>query len=121
MSDRLGNLEPFFAEGCALGERPQFGMAPGEIGTGLRSGQEDRTEVLVAPCNLEGRHGLPEAVDRPTIVTLVKVGLAELLVRQRVQDDIPASRGEREGALGGGDGLVIRTPVAEMGGQKGKF
>jgi hypothetical protein len=31
-----------------------------------------------------------------------------------VQDDIPVSRGEREGALGGSDGLVIRAHEAEM-------
>ena len=72
----------------------------------------------MAPCPLEGRHGLPEAVDRPPIVTLGLVGEAEVVVRQRVQDDIPAGRGEREGALGGGDGLVIRAHEAEMVCQK---
>ena len=40
--------------------------------------------------------------------------MAEVVVRQRVQDDIPAGRGEREGALAGGDGLVIRAHDAEM-------
>jgi hypothetical protein len=40
--------------------------------------------------------------------------LAEALVRERAQDDIPASRSEREGALGGGDGLVIRAHEAEI-------
>ena len=42
------------------------------------------------------------------------VGAAEVMVRQRVQDDLPAGRGEREGTLGGGDGLVIRAHEAEM-------
>ena len=46
------------------------------------------------------------------------VGSAEVVVRQRVQDDIPAGRGERQGALAGGDGLVIRAHVAEMACQK---
>ena len=114
MSDRLGNPQPFFPEGPALGERAQLGMAPGEPGTGEHGGQEDLAEALVAPRPVEGRHGLPEAVDRPTIVALGLVGYAEVLVRQRLQDDIPAGRGEREGALAGGDGLVIRAHDAEM-------
>ena len=114
VSNRLGNPQPFFPEGPALGERAQLGMAPGEPGTGVHGGQEDLTEALAAPRPLEGRHGLPEAVDRPTIVALGLVGYAEVLVRQRVQDDIPAGRGEREGALGGGDGLVIRAHEAEI-------
>jgi hypothetical protein len=42
------------------------------------------------------------------------VGHAECLVRQRVQDDIPAGRGQREGALTGGDSLVIRAYEVEM-------
>ena len=114
VSHRLGNPEPFFPEGTALGERAQLGMAPGEVGTGGHGGQEDLAEALVAPRPVEGRHGLPEAVDRPTIVALGLVGVAEVLVRQRLQDDIPAGRGEREGALGGGDGLVIRAHEVEM-------
>ena len=72
----------------------------------------DRSARGAAP--LEGRHGLSETVDRPTIVALGMVGQAEVLVRQRVQDDLPAGRGEREGALGSGDGLVIRAHDAEM-------
>ena len=74
MSDRLGNPEPFFPEGPALGERAQLGMARGEAGTGVHGGQENLAEALVAPRPLEGRHGLPEAVDRPTIVALGLVG-----------------------------------------------
>jgi hypothetical protein len=46
------------------------------------------------------------------------VGEAEVLVRQRVQDGIPAGRSQREGALTGGDGLVIRAHEAEMDCQK---
>ena len=41
------------------------------------AGRTDLTEALVAPRPVEGRHGLPEAVDRPTIVTLGLVGYAE--------------------------------------------
>jgi SAM-dependent methyltransferase len=52
----------------------------------------------------EGRHRI---VNRPTIVALVVIGLAEVLVRQRLQHDLPASRGEREGALGSGDRLAF--------------
>ena len=54
-------------------------------------------------------------VNRPTIVALGLIGKAEVAVRQRLQDSIPAGRGECEGALGGGDGLVIRAYEIEMG------
>jgi hypothetical protein len=42
------------------------------------------------------------------------VGSAEGAVRQRLHDDIRTGRGEREDAMGGGDGLVICTHVVEM-------
>ena len=109
VSHRLGNPEPFFPEGSALGERAQLGMAPGEVGTGVHGGQADLTEALVAPRTVEESRGLPEAVDRPTIVALGLVGTAEALVRKRVQGVIPAGCGERQSALAGGDGLVIRV------------
>ena len=114
MSNRLGNPQPFFREGAALGERAELGMALGEVGTGDHGGQEDLTEALAARHPVEGHDGLPEAVNRPTIVALGLVGSAEVAVRQRVQDDLPVGRGEREGALSSGDGLVIRTTTAEM-------
>ena len=69
----------------------------------------------MTPCPVKGYHGLLEAVDRPTIVALGLVGLAEVAVRHRLQDDLPAGRGEREGALGGSEGLVMRAHEAEMG------
>ena len=67
---RLGNPQSFFPEGTALSERAQLGMARGEAGTGEHSGQDKLTEALVAPRPLEECHGLPEAVNRPTIVAL---------------------------------------------------
>ena len=73
-------------------------MTPGEVGTDLHDGWDDSAKTLVAPCPLEGRHGWPQAVNRPTIVALDVVGVAEALVRQRLPDAIPASRGEREDA-----------------------
>ena len=45
-------------------------------GSARRAG--DLTEALVSVAPFEGRHGLPEAVDRPTIVALGLVGLAEV-------------------------------------------
>ena len=77
VSNRLGNPQPFVPKGTALSERAQLGMAPGEVGTGEHGGQDDLTEALVAPRPVEGRHGLPEAVDRPTIVALGVVDDAE--------------------------------------------
>ena len=90
MRRRLGDPEPFFAEGRALGERPQLGMARGESGTGEHGGQEDLTEALVAPSPLEGRYGLPEILDRPPVIALGLIGPTEVAVRQRLQDDLPA-------------------------------
>jgi hypothetical protein len=84
MIHRLGDLQPFFAKGPALGEHLQLGMAHSEEATGVHGGQEDLTEAFVAPRALEGRHGLPEAIDRPTIITLSPVGEAKGLVRLRV-------------------------------------
>src|SRR6516162_6002953 len=82
--NHLGNPEPFFSEGPAFGECAQLSMTPGEPGTGLNGGQDDLTEAFVAPCTVEGRHGLPEAVDRSTIVALDYVDCAEVLVRLRL-------------------------------------
>jgi hypothetical protein len=67
----LGNLQPFVAESLALGEQTQLGMTLGEPGTGVHGGQDRLTKTLVAPRPIEGCHGLPEAVDSPTIVALV--------------------------------------------------
>ena len=113
---RLGNLEPFFCEGPALSEhaRAQHGTRRARARE-LTAGRATLPEALVAPLPVQGLYSLPEIVDRLTIVALAEVGSAEVVVRQRVQDDIPAGRGERQGALGGGNGLVIRAHVVEMG------
>jgi hypothetical protein len=68
----------------------------------------------VATLSVKERHGLPETVDSPTIVTLRLVGQAKALACQHVQDGISASRGKREGALVKGHGLVIHAPEEEM-------
>jgi hypothetical protein len=70
---RLGNLAPFFPEGPTLGEHTQFSIPPGKVGTGEHRGEDELTEALVALHSLKGRHGLPEVVDPPTIVTLGSV------------------------------------------------
>src|SRR5262249_42442565 len=114
MRNRFGRLEPFVPEGTALSEGAQLGMAGGEAGTGLHGGQEALPEALAARRTVEEGYGLPEAVDRLTIITLELVGSAEAQVGQRMQDDLPASRRERQGALGSGDGLVIRPHDVEI-------
>jgi len=103
--DLLGNPESFCPEGTPLGERAHLGMALGEAASGVHGGQDNLAEALAAPSPVKGRDGLPETVYYPTIVALELVGLAEELVRQRVQDNIPVSRSEREGALGAGAGV----------------
>jgi hypothetical protein len=107
----LGDPQPFFSKGSALSEQAELGMAHGEPGQGDHGGQEKLVEALVAPRPIEGGH---RRVNRPTIVALGLIGLAEVLVCP--QDHIPASRIER--ALGGGDGLVIRAHLVAMVGQK---
>ena len=69
---------------------------------------------LAAQRPVKGRNALSEAVDRLTIVALDLIGCAKEGVRVRGQDDIPARRGKREGALGSANGLVIRTAELEM-------
>ena len=70
VSNCLGNPQPFFSECPALGKYPQLGIVPGEEGTGKHGGQVDLTKAFAAPNTLEGRDGLPQAVNRPTIVAL---------------------------------------------------
>jgi hypothetical protein len=112
--NRLGNPVSLFPQGNTLSERAQFAMAQGKMGTGGHGGHEDLTEALIAPNPIEGHHGLPAAGHRLTIGTLEEVGSAEVVVRQRVQDDILIDCGEREGTLGSGDGLIMRTHTVEM-------
>jgi hypothetical protein len=90
-------------------------MAHGEPGTSEHGGQSRPAKALVAPRSVEAHHGLTEAVDCSTIVTLAIVSETEAVVRQRVQDDIPVGGGECEGTLGRGDGLAMRAPIVEMG------
>jgi hypothetical protein len=73
------------------------------------------TEALVALLRpVEERYGLSVAVYRSTIVALGMVGYTKGTVRHRLLEAISAGRSECESALGGGDGLVIRTPLIEM-------
>jgi hypothetical protein len=88
-------------------------MARGEVGPGEHRGQSGEDEALAAPSPLEGCHGLPEAVDRLPVVALGLVSRAEALVRHSQQADLPAGRGERQGALSGGDGLGIGAHAVE--------
>jgi hypothetical protein len=118
VSSRLGNSEPLFPEGPALSEQAQLGLAGGEAGMGDHRGQDILAEALVAPRPLQGRRGLLVEVDRPPTVALGLIGLAEVAVRQRLQDDIHTGRGECEGTLGEGNGLVMRAHEVEMDCQK---
>ena len=116
----LRQLEPFVPEGPALGEQAQFGVVPGEHGIGEHGGEGGQAVALAAPRPVEDQHGLPVAVDRSTIVPLALIGKAQELGRQRVQDALPAGRGEGEGLLGSGNGLIIGPPGVEMEGQKAR-
>jgi hypothetical protein len=111
---RLGQPQPFVPEGTALGEAAQLGMTLSESGPAVHGGQVDLTEALAALRPLEGRHGLPVTSDGPPMVALGPVSQTKALVRQCVQDHIPTRRGEHQGALGGGHGLIIRAHEVEM-------
>src|SRR5262249_35783774 len=111
---RLGHPESFFSEGTARSEHAKFGMTHGEEATGCHGGQDGLTKALTAARARERHRGLPGAGDAPTIGALGHVGEAEEEVRQRMQADIPAGRGECKRTLGSGDGLVIRTHKPEI-------
>ena len=81
MRNCLGNPEPFAPDRPTLGEHAEFGIAHGEPGRGERSRKDQLAKALVAPCPVEERHGLLEASDGLTIVTLGLVDSAEGLVR----------------------------------------
>ena len=61
----------------ALGEQAYLGLAPGEVGPGEHSGQDDRPKRRTVPDPIERDHGLFEAVDRPPIVAEELVGDAQ--------------------------------------------
>jgi hypothetical protein len=81
---------------------------------GMYGGQENLAETLATPRPLQRRYSLPETADRLTIVALGLRCYAEILVRQRVQDNIPDGRGKRQGTLSGSAGLVMHTHEVEM-------
>src|SRR5262245_30583633 len=114
MIGRFGHPEPCFSQSPALSECTQLGMAPGEPGTGLHGGQDNLSEALITLRPVEGGHSLPEAVDRPTIFPLGPMGIAEVEVHQRVQNDIPVARGQREGTPASGNSLVMRAYEKEI-------
>jgi hypothetical protein len=110
----LGDLHPFLAERSALSEPALLGMTGGEEGQGLHRGHTDLTEALATLCTLEGGHGLPETSDRSPMVTLGPIYRTKVEACQGMRDGIPDSGCQRQGALGGGDRLVIRPHVAEI-------
>jgi len=122
MRSRLGLPEPFVPENMALSECAQLAMAHGGIGTLAYAGHIDITywywstlaEILARLHRVPERYRLPLAVDRPTIVGLELVDDAEVGVRPRLHEVIPARDGECEGALGGDEALGMRAPIDEM-------
>ena len=62
-----------------------------------------------------GETGDPVSSGSSAIVDIRENGeVAEVVVRQPVRDDLSASRGEHESALGSANGLVIRAHDTEM-------
>jgi hypothetical protein len=115
VSSRLSHPEPLFPAGPALSEHTELSMGHSEICTREHGGQSKLTDdALTAWGRVEARYGLPEAVYRPTMVTLHRGGHTEVVVRQPVRDSILTSRGERESALSIGNGLVICAHGTEI-------
>ena len=76
-------------------ERAQLGMAQGEVGReARRAGRPGRSAHGAAHPSRNATVCPKQAIARP-IVTLALVGQAKVEVRQRVQDDILAGRGQR--------------------------
>src|SRR5262249_7384320 len=99
---------------AAFSECAQLGVTRGKACTGVHGGQDKLGEAVGGRRPLEESPSLPEAVDGPMVIAPDQGAYAAIEGRLRVQDDIPTSRGKREGALGGSDGLVIRAHGAEM-------
>src|SRR5262245_52334796 len=114
----FGNQPSLLSQGAPFSERAQISMAPRELGTGSHRRQIDLTAVLVALCSLEGGHRLPEGGDGLTIRSLRQVGIAEVLVRQRLEEGLAA--GPRARVLPRSYGLVIGPHTAQIVGEKGR-
>ena len=110
MSHRLGDPQPFVPELAPLGEVSQLGMAPGEEYTGLHGRQEDLTAALAAPRPVNGRYGLPQAVDRPADSRPGCGRLCPGEVRQGLQDNIPAGLASARARWAGGHGTDHTRP-----------
>ena len=82
------------------------------------AGQGDLHRSAVTPCAVEGRHRLPEAVDRPTIVALGMVGVAKVEICQRCRTTSPLAVASARARWRGGDGLVMRAHDEEIVCQK---
>src|SRR5262249_32197495 len=91
---------------------------PEEHATGVHRRHQDLPEPFVASWPIQGGHSLAQTIACPTIVALDQVGKAEAQVGERVLDDIVVGERQREGALAGGNGDVIRAHPVEMVGQK---
>ena len=75
---------------------------------------QDLPEPSIASWPIKGGHSLVQTITCPTIVTLDAVGNAEAQVGERVLNDIAIGDRQREGALAGGNGVVIRAHPVEM-------
>ena len=101
MSHRLGNAQPCVPDGAPCGECAALGMARASAAReARRAGDPHRRAHVGAPPRAP--RASAQAIDGPTIVTLVLVGDTEILLRQRMQDHVAVGRGHRRGALGGG-------------------
>ena len=110
VSNRLGDPEPLFPEGTPSANVPSSAWHDQQVHGSVTAGRMTCRSARGA--RPRGTPRPAQAVDRPPIVPLGLVGYAEVAVRQRLQGDIPAGRGERQGTLTGRDSLSY-APMRE--------
>jgi hypothetical protein len=87
---------------------------------GEHGGQADRPAALAPQGPLVGRSRLCVTGERLTRVALAPGGAAAGLVRQRMQDTLPTGAGQRAGALGSGEGLLMGAHEGAMACEKAR-
>jgi hypothetical protein len=68
---------------------------------------------------LETRHVLLAKLHRPTIVPQAAVGVPQIVLRRDREANLPQGRGNHQGALTGGEGVVRSAGKHKMGEQIG--
>jgi hypothetical protein len=118
--DRLRQPEGRLAVHPSLGKRAQFRQAPGQEGTGRHHGEGRKPKALPAPRPAQGRDIPPEYLGGLLMVAQGPVALAQGVMRDDLQADIPQIRGNGQRALGGRQAPVQVAQLPQRGGQSAR-